>query len=92
MTLAIIRPELERKIADKVRSGRYASADDVVADALDVLDRLEAGEPPRRADASAAVEAAGVEVDAAESLTPDAAADRLWDRIDRWRRERHETI
>ena len=91
MTIAI-RPELERKIAEKVRSGRYASADDVVADALDVLDRIEAGEPPRRADVSASVEAGWMEVDIGENLSPDAAADRLWDRINRWRRERHETV
>jgi antitoxin ParD1/3/4 len=91
MTIAI-RPDLERKIADKVRSGRYASADDVVADALDVLDRIEAGEPPRRPDISAAAEAGRAEADAGESLPPDVAAARLWDRIDRWRRERHETV
>ena len=92
MTIAL-RPELERKIADKVKSGRYASADDVVADALDVLDRIEASEPPRTAaDISAAVEAGWVEVDAGEGVPPDVAAARLWDRINRWRRERHETV
>ena len=83
MTLAI-RPELERRIADKVRSGRYASPDDVVATALAVLDRIEAAEPPRRAER--------VQAERDENIPADVAAERLWDRINRWRSERHETV
>lgn len=43
MSIAI-KPELERKIAEKASSGRYASPDDVVKDALDLLDRVEEAE------------------------------------------------
>ena len=91
MTIAI-KPELERKIADKVKSGRYASADEVVADALDVLDRVEAAERPREADISAKVDEGWAPAERGEGLPADVAADRLWDRINRWRRERHETV
>jgi antitoxin ParD1/3/4 len=91
MTITI-RPELERKIADKVKSGRYASADAVVADALDVLDRVEAGERRPKADISAEVEEDLAQADGGESPPADVAVARLWDRINRWRRERHETV
>jgi len=86
-----IRPELERKIADKVRSGRYASVDEVVADALAVLDRAEAAEN-LKADIRAELDKDLAPAELNESLPPDAAADRLWDRINQWRRERHETV
>ena len=91
MTIAI-KPELERKIADKVKSGRYASADEVVADALDVLDRLEAAERLRKADISAMAEEDWAPAERGESIPADVAVARLWDRINRWRRERHETV
>ena len=91
MTIAI-KPELERKIADKVKSGRYASADDVVADALDVLDRVEEAERLREADLSAKAKEGWAQAERDESISPDVAAARLWDRINRWRRERHETV
>jgi antitoxin ParD1/3/4 len=91
MTIAI-KPELERKIADKVKSGRYASADEVVADALDVLDRAEAAERLREADISAKAEEGWAAAERGESIPADVAVARLWDRINRWRRERHETV
>jgi antitoxin ParD1/3/4 len=91
MTITI-KPELERKIADKVKSGRYASADEVVADALAVLDRLEAAERLRETDISAEADECWAQAERGESVPADVAADRLWDRINRWRRERHETV
>jgi antitoxin ParD1/3/4 len=91
MTIAI-KPELERKIADKVKSGRYASADDVVADALEVLDRAEAAERLRTADIAAKAEEGWAPAERGEGMPADAAVARLWDRINRWRRERHETV
>ncbi len=91
MTITI-KPELERKIADKVKSGRYASADEVVADALAVLDRVEAAERLREADVSAKADEGWVQAERGESLPAEVAVARLWDRIDRWRRERHETV
>ena len=91
MTIAI-KPELERKIADKVKSGRYASADDVVADALEVLDRAEAAERLREADISAKADEGWAQSERGENLPADVAVARLWDRINRWRRERHETV
>jgi Arc/MetJ-type ribon-helix-helix transcriptional regulator len=91
MTIAI-KPELERKIADKVKSGRYASPDEVVADALDVLDRVEAAERPREADISATAKEGWAQAERVEGIPADVAVARLWDRINRWRRERHETV
>lgn len=88
MTIAL-RAELERRIADKVKSGRYASVDDVVANALAELDRAEAAER-LSADVRAGLDEAVAQAD--ESLPADAAVARLWDRINRWRRERHETV
>jgi len=88
MTIAL-RAELERRIADKVKSGRYASVDDVVADALAELDRAEAAE---RLKADVRTELDEDWAQAAENLPADAAVTRLWDRINRWRRERHETV
>ena len=90
MTIAI-KPELERKIADKVKSGRYASADEVVADALAVLDRAEAAER-LKADLRAGLDEGWPPADRGPSLPADVAVARLWDRINRWRRERHETV
>jgi len=84
-----IKPELERKIADKVKSGRYASADEVVADALAVLDRVEAAERLSNADISAK---GRVQAERDEGMPADVAVARLWDRISQWRRERHETV
>jgi Arc/MetJ-type ribon-helix-helix transcriptional regulator len=84
-----IKPELERKIADKVKSGRYASADEVVADALAVLDRVEAAERLSKADISAK---GRVQAERYEGMPADVAVARLWDRISQWRRERHETV
>ena len=91
MTIAI-KPELERKIADKVKSGRYASADEVVADALAVLDQVEAAERLREADISAKAKEGWTQAERAEGIPADVAVARLWDRINRWRRERHETV
>jgi Arc/MetJ-type ribon-helix-helix transcriptional regulator len=91
MTIAI-KPELERKIADKVKSGGYASADDVVADALDVLDRAEAAERLRTADIGTKVEEGWASAERDEAIPSDVAIARLWDRIDQWRRERREAI
>jgi putative addiction module CopG family antidote len=91
MTIAI-KPELERKIADKVKSGRYASVDDVVADALDLLDRAEAAERVRKADITAEAAEGWSQAERDESIPVDVAVARLWNRIDRWRRERHETV
>jgi Arc/MetJ-type ribon-helix-helix transcriptional regulator len=88
MTIAI-RADLERRIADKVRSGRYASVDEVVADALAVLDRAEAAER-LKTDIRAELDEDWAQV--GESLPADAAITRLWNRINRWRRERHETV
>jgi putative addiction module CopG family antidote len=88
MTLAI-KPELERKIADMVKSGRYASVDDVVANALAELDRAEAAE---RLKADIRAELDEDRAQAGEGPLADAAVARLWDRINRWRRERHETV
>ena len=90
MTIAL-RAELERRIADKVKSGRYASVDDVVADALAVLDRAEAAER-LSADVRAALDEDWPPAAGGESLPADAAVARLWERINRWRRERHETV
>jgi len=90
MTIAI-RADLERRIADKVRSGRYASVDDVVADALAVLDRAEAAER-LKTDIRAGLDEAWPPAERGETLPADAAVARLWDRINRWRRERHETV
>jgi Arc/MetJ-type ribon-helix-helix transcriptional regulator len=84
-----IKPELERKIADKVKSGRYASADEVVADALAVLDRVEAAERLSKADISAK---GRVQAERDEGMPADVAVARLWDQISQWRRERHETV
>jgi len=84
----VLKAELERRIADKVKSGRYASVDDVVANALAELDRAEAAER-LSADIRAGLDEAGAP---GESLPADAAVARLWDRINRWRRERHETV
>ena len=91
MTIAI-KPELERKIADKVKSGRYSSADEVVADALAVLDRVEAAERLPKADIGATGEEDWPPAERGESIPADVAVARLWDRINRWRRERHETV
>jgi antitoxin ParD1/3/4 len=90
MTIAI-RSDLERKIADKVKSGRYPSADDVVADALAALDRAEAAER-LKADIRAELDSDWAPAERGESLPADAAVARLWDRINRWRSERHETV
>jgi putative addiction module CopG family antidote len=90
MTIAI-RADLERRIADKVRSGRYASVDEVVADALAVLDRAEAAER-LKADVRADLDEGWPPAERGTSLPADAAVARLWDRINRWRRERHETV
>ena len=87
----VLRAELERRIADKVKSGRYASVDDVVADALAVLDRAEAAEH-LKADIRAALDEDWAQAERGERLPADAAIARLWDRINRWRRERHETV
>lgn len=91
MTIAI-KPELERKIADKVKSGRYASADEVVADALKVLERVEETERLCKADIAAKAEEGWASAERGESISADVAVARLWDRINRWRRERHETV
>ena len=91
MTIAI-RPELERKIADKVKSGRYASVDEVVADALDVLDRVEAAERLQGGHRVPRLDEGWAPAERGESLPADVAVARLWDRINRWRRERHETV
>ena len=40
-----LAPEAERYVAEKVRSGRYASADEVIAEALRVLRNVEAEWP-----------------------------------------------
>jgi len=87
----VLRAELERRIADKVRSGRYASVDEVVADALAVLDRAEAAER-LKADIRAELDGEKLPAERGEPLSADAAVARLWDRINRWRRERHETV
>jgi putative addiction module CopG family antidote len=87
----VLRAELERRIADKVRSGRYASVDEVVADALAVLDRAEA-EERLKADVRAGLDQDWPPAERGETLPADAAVARLWDRINRWRRERRETV
>lgn len=86
MTIAI-KPELERKIADKVRSGRYASADDVVADALDVLDRVEEAERMWKDDIRGKIEEGWAQAERGEGIPADIAFTRLRERINRWRRE-----
>ncbi len=85
MTIAI-RPELEHKIADKVKSGRYASADDVVADALDLLDKVEEAERIWKADISDKIDEGWAQAERGESIPADIAFARLRDRIDQWRR------
>jgi antitoxin ParD1/3/4 len=85
MTIAI-RPELERKIADKVKSGRYASADDVVADALEALDRVEEAERMWKADIKGKVEEGWAQAERGEGIPADIAFARLRERIERWRR------
>ena len=87
MTIAIKR-ELERKIADKVMSGRYASADDVVANALDVLDQVEEAERLWKTDIRGKIKEGWAQAERGESIPADIAFARLRDRIDRWRREK----
>ena len=87
MTIAI-KPELERKIADKVKSGRYASVDDVVANALDVLDQVEEAERIWKSDIGDKIEEGWAQAERGESIPADIAFARLRDRIDRWRREK----
>ena len=87
----VLRAELERRIAERVQSGRYASVDEVVAEALAVLDRAEAAER-LKADLRAGLDEGWPPAERGASLPADAAIARLWDRINRWRRERHETV
>ena len=68
-----------------------ASVDEVVADALAVLDRAEAAER-LKADVRADLDEGWPPAERGTSLPADAAVARLWDRINRWRRERHETV
>ncbi|MGE0117040.1 MAG: type II toxin-antitoxin system ParD family antitoxin [Dongiaceae bacterium] len=84
MTIAI-RPELERKIVDKVRSGRYASADDVVSDALDLLDKVEAAEQAWKADIQDKIAEGWAQAERGEITPADIAFARLRERIDRKR-------
>jgi antitoxin ParD1/3/4 len=85
MTIAI-KPELERKIAEKVKSGQYASADDVVADALDLLDQVEEAERRWKAEINEEIEEGWAQAERGESIPADIAFARLRDRIGRWRR------
>jgi len=83
-----MKPELERKIADKVKSGRYASADDVVEDALQVLDQVEEAERLWKEDISSKIEEGWAQAERGETVAADIALARLRDRISRWRGER----
>ncbi|HTO82020.1 MAG TPA: type II toxin-antitoxin system ParD family antitoxin [Methylomirabilota bacterium] len=83
-----MKPELERKIADKVKSGRYASADDVVEDALQVLDQVEEAERLWKEDISSKIEEGWAQAERGETVAADIAFARLRDRISRWRGER----
>lgn len=84
MTIAI-KPEHERKIADKVKSGRYASADDVVAEALDVLDQVEKAERMWQAEIRDKIEEGWAQAERGEIVPADIAFARLRDRIDQRR-------
>ena len=44
----ILNPELERRVTDKVQSGRYRSADQVIEEGLDLLEARDTapGTPP----------------------------------------------
>jgi antitoxin ParD1/3/4 len=87
MSIAI-KPELERKIADKVKSGRYASADDVVEDALNLLDRVEEAEREWRRDARRAIEEGWEQIGRGETIPADLAFERVTQRIDSWERKK----
>lgn len=47
MTL-LLTPETERAIADRVKSGRYSTADEVVLEALRLLSERDRAEDERR--------------------------------------------
>ena len=84
MTIGI-RPELERKIADKVRSGRYASADEVLQDALDLLDKVEEAEKAWKGEIKDKIAEGWTQAERGELTPADIAFTRLRERIDRRR-------
>lgn len=58
----ILNPDLERRIAEKVKSGAFQSADELIERSLDLLDQRVAAETPAKPKVSRSVWEIGEEI------------------------------
>lgn len=58
----ILNPDLERRIAEKVKSGAFQSADELIERSLDLLDQRDAAEMPAKHKVSRSVWEIGEEI------------------------------
>ena len=72
-----LTPELEQFVAEKVRSGRYASASEVVRDALRLLDERDELHQQRINEVKKKIAHGIAQLDAGEGITMDELKKRL---------------
>lgn len=72
-----LTPELEKLVTDKVRSGRYNSASEVVREALRLLEEHDSARAARLADFNGELGRRLAALDRGESVDPAAARARL---------------
>lgn len=72
-----LTPELERLVEEKVRSGQYASASEVVRAALRLLDRHDREYEARLESLRGKIDAARAELDRGEGIDGEVAMERL---------------
>ena len=81
-----LTPELERRISERVQSGLYTTASEVVREALRLLFEADASRERIRAQFDAEIQVAIDELDRGEGIDLDEAHRRVTDVIDSHRR------
>ena len=81
-----LTPELERRIAERFESGRYASASEIVREGLRLLFEAEASVADRRRRLRAEIAVGLDQLDRGETVTGAAALAAVTERLERRRR------